>query len=409
MSKTKVAVISPIYNPANLSGSEYINELIAKLLAGNNIDVTIISSDSSGVRYIKDLFSSKRLTDSKLDGITIKRFQHNEKKAFLYFILSKIFFLFPFLSFLRKYSAQYYGPQINIRAVHSYLQQKEYRYIYASPLPNYMIVDVIELCTKNNNKPTVIVRPDFHEKLPEYKSIILKKVFIHADIIHVLSKSEQHAIQSTFKISPNKFKIIPNTIYQENYSEVEMLIEKVNTFKNKYSLQNKKLILFAGTKNYFKGAFFTAQAIKKLHNKNSSYFGIFIGNDSLSWKLQKILYKDVILDLGYVAADLKEILFAACDLFCMPSISEAFGLVYLEAWHKKKPVIGSNIPAIKELILNNKGGICVEFDNIPQLSLAIEHIMTDTNLSYGKNGKEALVKNYNYEIIQKQYLKLFTT
>lgn len=409
MSKTKVAVISPIYNPQNLSGSEYINELIAKLLAKKNFEVTIISSDSSGVRYIRDLFSSNRLIDSKMDGITIKRFRHNEKIAFLYFILSKIYYVFPFFSFLESYTTKYYGPHIDINAVNSYLQGGEYNYIYAAPLPNYMLLEVIELLTKNNNKPTLIVRPDFHEKLPEYKNIVLKKIFENVDTIHVLSKSEQNAIQSTFEISPNKFVIIPNTIYLEKFSEVEMLKEKIKNFKNKCRLQNKKIILFAGTKNHMKGAFITAQAIKKLHNKNSSYIGIFIGNDSFSWKLLKPLYKNVILDLGYVSAEIKEIAFATCDIFCMPSISEAFGLVYLEAWHKKKPVIGSTIPAIKELILNNKGGMCVEFGNIPQLSLAIEHIMTDTNLSYGKNGKDALVKKYNYEIIQKQYLKLFTT
>lgn len=51
--------------------------------------------------------------------------------------------------------------------------------------------------------------------------------------------------------------------------------------------------------------------------------------------------------------------YAACDVFVIPSIMEAFGLVTVEAMASSKPVIGTNVGGIPDTIENGKNGYLV--------------------------------------------------
>jgi len=76
----------------------------------------------------------------------------------------------------------------------------------------------------------------------------------------------------------------------------------------------------------------------------------------------------------------------------MPSKSESFGLVYLEAWNYSKPVIGCRIKAVTELIFDGHDGLLVEYGNISTLSNALIKLLQNNELciQIGQNGKEKL-------------------
>lgn len=65
-------------------------------------------------------------------------------------------------------------------------------------------------------------------------------------------------------------------------------------------------------------------------------------------------------DLNPLSDAEREDAYAACDVFCLPSAAEAFGLVYLEAWSYAKPVVALKIPTLEELIGGAGGGLLVE-------------------------------------------------
>ncbi|MGD9874772.1 MAG: glycosyltransferase family 4 protein [Kiritimatiellia bacterium] len=53
---------------------------------------------------------------------------------------------------------------------------------------------------------------------------------------------------------------------------------------------------------------------------------------------------------------------SACSVFCMPSLQESFGIVYVEAWCFNKPVIGCGIPSVASVIDNGVNGLLVGQD-----------------------------------------------
>ena len=56
------------------------------------------------------------------------------------------------------------------------------------------------------------------------------------------------------------------------------------------------------------------------------------------------------------------------DVIILPSLFEAFGLVYIEAFALKAPVIAFDVPAGNEIISNNETGILVPLFDVEALT-----------------------------------------
>jgi len=99
----------------------------------------------------------------------------------------------------------------------------------------------------------------------------------------------------------------------------------------------------------------------------------------------------------------------------LPSLSESFGIVLLEAMACKKPVIGSNVGGIPYVIDNEQNGLLVPPKDPQALADAIIKILTNPQLAkeMGEEGYEKVMKNFTWEkqinttkeLIEKEFLK----
>ena len=64
-----------------------------------------------------------------------------------------------------------------------------------------------------------------------------------------------------------------------------------------------------------------------------------------------------IVELDYVSEDEKHDALAACTCLCVPSVSESFGLIYMEAGRYAKPVVGRDLPVLRELLGNKNAAM----------------------------------------------------
>ncbi len=80
----------------------------------------------------------------------------------------------------------------------------------------------------------------------------------------------------------------------------------------------------------------------------------------------------------------------------MPSLIEAFGIVFLEAMAAGIPVIGSNTGGIPELVKDGENGFLVDPDNHIELTQKILKLLNDDALrtSFINSGFQC-VKNYS--------------
>jgi glycosyltransferase involved in cell wall biosynthesis len=94
--------------------------------------------------------------------------------------------------------------------------------------------------------------------------------------------------------------------------------------------------------------------------------------------------------------------FLSCwDLFVLPSISETFGIVILEAMEQKVPVIASAVGGIPEIIKDGKTGILVPPADSEKLAKTISWLLAEKKdrLSLSTEAYDILKKNYDWSKI----------
>ncbi|HLF78331.1 MAG TPA: glycosyltransferase family 4 protein [Dehalococcoidia bacterium] len=101
-------------------------------------------------------------------------------------------------------------------------------------------------------------------------------------------------------------------------------------------------------------------------------------------------------------------LYAAADVFVLPSYEEGFGLVFVEAAFHGTPSIGTRVGGIPEAIIDGETGILVEPKDPQNLARAIERIAADAQLRerLGKRALERAQSEFTVELMAERYEKV---
>lgn len=93
--------------------------------------------------------------------------------------------------------------------------------------------------------------------------------------------------------------------------------------------------------------------------------------------------------------------YAACDVFVLPSVSrlEAFGIVALEAMATGKPVIVADIPGVREMIVDGQDGLLADPVNSRDLAEKIRRLLTnpEAGRAMGARGREKVLASFGIE------------
>jgi glycosyltransferase involved in cell wall biosynthesis len=100
--------------------------------------------------------------------------------------------------------------------------------------------------------------------------------------------------------------------------------------------------------------------------------------------------------LGRVSERCKHDLLMETNVLLLPSIAESFGQVYLEAWLRKKPVIGINYGATASLIDHDRDGLLVDFEDIDAMETALRRYLADPSLRH-RHGNAGYLKARRYD------------
>jgi len=100
--------------------------------------------------------------------------------------------------------------------------------------------------------------------------------------------------------------------------------------------------------------------------------------------------------------------YSACEIFALPSRGEGFGLVYLEAMARGKPVIGGAHGGAPEVIDDGKTGYLVQHGDAPQLAMSIETLLANPVLAreMGARGRERLDRDFKFSVFAKSLKKI---
>ena len=91
--------------------------------------------------------------------------------------------------------------------------------------------------------------------------------------------------------------------------------------------------------------------------------------------------------------------YAACDIFVIPSVVEAFGLVTIEAMACGKPVIAGRSGGVEEAVVDGKTGILVEPENVSDIREAVLRLLRDEVYAQklGSDGFTRVRQQFNWK------------
>jgi len=156
----------------------------------------------------------------------------------------------------------------------------------------------------------------------------------------------------------------------------------------------------------FKGTEYIETALQRYQPTTETWLLTFEGKDGLDslrgkYKLMELGW---IEDTGVIAEALN-----AADLFLMPSIAEAFGLMAIESMACGTPVIVFEGTALPETIDAPNSGIAVPYKDSAALAHAIGRVLGDPDLyrRLRENGLHHVAAKHSFEAYAEGYLRLY--
>ncbi len=228
--------------------------------------------------------------------------------------------------------------------------------------------------------------------------------------VTTVSNIMKHELQNEYQVPWEKMTVIYNGIVTKDFTG-KLDAGKV---KERYGLHPlDSVILFFGRMAYQKGPDLLLEAIPEVVEEIYNARVIFAGSGDLIGHIHGRAHylgiHDKIRVLGYVSEREKLDLFKACDIVCVPSRNEPFGIITLEAWASGKPVVACDVGGPSEIIENFKTGVKVSNDP-SSIAWGLKYFLGDrSGASLRAMGptckKEA--KRYDWKQLAKQYVKVY--
>jgi glycosyltransferase involved in cell wall biosynthesis len=260
-------------------------------------------------------------------------------------------------------------------------------------------------------------RMNFNEKYRDeivkvYEKTVFRELLKIGDRCVVLSQKDAEFIASA-GMDQKLIKVIPNGIDPSDLMHLTKI--EMNQFLNQYNLKNKKIILFVGRLIAVKGVDTLIKAFFRIKNKgpDPDLVLAIVGDGDQSASLKRLVddlnLSGSVIFFGELPISETIKFYQSSSIFVLPSLSEGFSTVLLEAMFYGIPVIASDIPFIRDYF--NKSAYLVPPENDEALADAIITLFKDNEMRdrLSASGKDLVKNTYTWDKIIEDYINLYNT
>lgn len=387
-------------------GSEKYFQEISERFAKDGHDVTVYTTDAWDLEYFwikKDMKKIEKY-DEIHNLVNINRY-----KVF-HFPMQR--YILWFLSYIPSWKLKclFSTPLLPSLLRESLSPKNSFDIVHATALPYNSILYFAYKIAKAHSVP-LIITPFVHIGEPENDEIrkyYTKKhqleLLKRADRIIVQTNKEKNALKK-LGISENKQELLGMGV-----NLIELEGGKGDNFRNRLNIEkDEKIVCHLTTKAFDKGSIHLIKAMEHVWNQGLKaklvLAGPSISQFDYYYNLLPKKIKQNCINIEFITGQEKKDLLDAMDIMVLPSRTDAFGIVFLEAWVYQKPVIGANAGGIPEIIDNTVNGFIIKFGDIKTLANKIIYLLKSENNSkkLGSKGKEKVLKYCTWD---QRYLKI---
>ncbi|MEM6813976.1 MAG: glycosyltransferase family 4 protein [Bacteroidota bacterium] len=175
----------------------------------------------------------------------------------------------------------------------------------------------------------------------------------------------------------------------------------------------KQQIVIAGRLVAFKGHKFLLESLTKLMGPFDNVGLVIVGSGEQEAYLRQVVedknLQSRVRFVGY-SKEVSKWMYNS-DVVAVPSISEGFGVVFLEAFNCKKPVVSWDVPSGNEIMENGKSGYLVSPYDTDALSKQLGEIFENPEAAkqVGKNAYDRLKSYFTLNRMVKETVAVYKT
>lgn len=278
--------------------------------------------------------------------------------------------------------------------------------------------------SKKTNKPFIL---DLHYIIHDYSSKgvkgVLNKIYIKeiakklksCNHIIVITKSLKEWVLRNYNLEVDKITVVPNGADINKFAPKEEYKKKAEELKEELNLSDN-IVMYAGFMDRINGMSDFARIIPSIISEKPDTNFVFIGHGPEEDKIIALSKRyPQVKFLPMVHYDEMPIYYQMCDVFIIPrpstiSAETVTPLKLLEVMAMEKPVLGSNVGGIGEVIRHGENGYLFEKGNMESLKKTLLEVLDTDNTQIGKNARKTVVDNYTWDksakILQEVYEKL---
>jgi len=191
----------------------------------------------------------------------------------------------------------------------------------------------------------------------------------YASRVIAVSYLTKNIVASRYAVNPDKVSVVYNAIERDgSFMEVDAARARIR--------KDEKIVLFLGRITMQKGPeYFLAAARKVLEVMDNVKFVMAGSGDMVRPTIEMAAAMGIghkVLFTGFLRGDDVDKVFRMADLFVMPSVSEPFGLVPLEALRNDVPVLISKQSGVAEVLTH---ALKVDFWDIDEMANKIVAVL----------------------------------
>ncbi len=201
---------------------------------------------------------------------------------------------------------------------------------------------------------------------------------LYAEKVIAVSRGTKSSLVESYRIPSEKIDVIYSGVDLEKFHEKGQ-VGSTDGAADDY-------LLYVGRIVPRKGIEYALQALHSVRKERRNLQFVLVGKSEGSYKellmrlARRLKIQDEVHFMGHVDDEDLPALYKNAFLVIFPSLVEGFGLACLEAMACGTPVIASDIPGVREVVIQEKTGLLVPPQNHVELSNAILRLAADAGM-----------------------------
>ncbi|MEJ2881697.1 glycosyltransferase family 4 protein [Pedobacter sp. GR22-6] len=230
--------------------------------------------------------------------------------------------------------------------------------------------------------------------------LILRSIYRYVDHAFYVGSANRHYFKK-LGLGDHQLHFAPHAIDNKRFAQITNEKDKeTSSLRKKLGIpETEVLVLFTGKLHPNKNPILLLRAFLEINYPDATL--LFVGSGILEYRLKTIARKysvNKVLFLPFQNQSKMPQFYQACDLFCMPSLHETWGLAINEAMAAGKAILAAETVGCTADLIQDANGCTFKNNSLKDLKEKLS-IMISSKSKLQKQGKASLeiIGNWNFD------------